>query len=58
MKNLYKTFAIAAIAALTFACETENVEPQIPVEDEKADVVRRGEDIRGDVVRRGEDIRG
>ncbi|MCX2742477.1 hypothetical protein OO013_01300 [Mangrovivirga sp. M17] len=58
MKKLIKTIVITVFAALTFACETENVEPQIPAEDEKADVVRRGEDIRGDVVRRGEDIRG
>ncbi len=57
MKNLYKLFVIAAIATLTFSCETENIEPQMPV-DEKAEVIKRGEDIRGEVIKRGEDIRG
>ncbi|WP_175402762.1 hypothetical protein [Mangrovivirga cuniculi] len=57
MKNLYKTFAIAAIISFTFACETETVEPQLP-DDEKAETIKRGEDIRGEVIKRGEDIRG
>ncbi|NMM49084.1 hypothetical protein HH304_11795, partial [Flammeovirgaceae bacterium KN852] len=49
MRNFYKALIILTFITSTLACESENIEPQRPL-DEKAELLKKSEDIRGEVL--------